>query len=130
MEKNLFVNVWRKVKTKYWATIFFGHIKIIILVFFDHYYLKILKHSGRKFHKESQEKLELWVTSPSDIPRLQYYEVQTLEYRYISKLPMKKERIWSNAKVTTSHLQNKLTKNIHLGVTTRSSTKWDCLKRF
>ena len=43
-------------------------------------------------------------------PHLQYYDVQTLEYRYISKLPMKKERIWSNVKETTSHLQNKLTK--------------------
>jgi hypothetical protein len=31
-------------------------------------------------------KLELWVTSLSDTPRLQYYDVQTLEYRYISKL--------------------------------------------
>jgi hypothetical protein len=31
----------------------------------------------------------------SDTPRLQYYDVQTLEYRYISKLPMKNERIWS-----------------------------------
>jgi hypothetical protein len=68
------------------------------------------------------------VTSLSDTPCLQYYDVQTLEYRYISKLPMKKERIWSNVKETTSHLQNKLTKNIHLGVATRSSTKWDCLK--
>ena len=27
---------------------------------------------------------------------------------------MKKERIWSNVKESTSHLQNKLTKNIHL----------------
>ena len=68
------------------------------------------------------------MTSLSDTPRLQYYDVHTLEYRYISKLPMKKERIWSNVKETTSHLQNKLTKNIHLGVATRSSTKWDCLK--
>jgi hypothetical protein len=68
------------------------------------------------------------VTSLSDTPRFQYYDVQTLEYRYISKLPMKKERIWSNVKETTSHLQNKLTKNIHLWVATRSSTKWDCLK--
>ena len=68
------------------------------------------------------------MTSLSDTPHLQYYDVQTLEYRYISKLPMKKERIWSNVKETTSHLQNKLTKNIHLGVATRSSTKWDCLK--
>jgi hypothetical protein len=58
-------------------------------------------------------KLELWVTSLSDTPRLQYYDVQTLEYRYISKLPMKNERIWSYVKETTSHLQNKLTKNIH-----------------
>ena len=41
---------------------------------------------------------------------------------------MKNERIWSNVRETTSHLQNKLTKNIHLGVATRSSTKWDCLK--
>jgi hypothetical protein len=41
---------------------------------------------------------------------------------------MKNERIWSYVKETTSHLQNKLTKNIHLGVATRSSTKWDCLK--
>ena len=63
-----------------------------------------------------------------DTPRLQYYDVQTLEYRYISKLPMKNERIWNYVKETTSHLQNKLTKNIHLRVATRSSTKWDCLK--
>jgi hypothetical protein len=62
--------------------------------------------------------LELWVTSLSDTPRLQYYAVQTLEYMYISKLPMRNERIWSYVKETTSHLQNKLTKNIHLGVTT------------
>ena len=68
------------------------------------------------------------MTSLSDTPRLQYYDVQTLEYRYISKLPMKNERIWSYVKETTSHLQNKLTKNIHLGVATRSSTKWDYLK--
>jgi hypothetical protein len=53
-------------------------------------------------------KLELWVTSLSDTPRLQYYDVQTLEYRYISKLPVKNERIWSYVKETTSHLQNKL----------------------
>jgi hypothetical protein len=45
------------------------------------------------------------VTSLSDTPRLQYYDVQTLEYRYISKLPMKNERIWSYVKETTSHLQ-------------------------
>jgi hypothetical protein len=64
----------------------------------------------------------------SDTPHLQYYDVQTLEYRYISKLPMKNERIWSYVKETTSHLQNKLTKKINLGVATRSSTKWDCLK--
>ena len=63
-------------------------------------------------------KLELWVTSLSDAPHLLYYDVQTLEYRYISKLPMKNERIWSYVKETTSHLQNKLTKNIHLGVAT------------
>jgi hypothetical protein len=40
----------------------------------------------------------LRVTSLSDIPRLQYYDVQTLEYRYISKLPMNNERIWSYVK--------------------------------
>ena len=68
------------------------------------------------------------MTSLSNTPRLQYYDVQTLEYRYISKLPMKNERIWSYVKETTSHLQTKLTKHIHLGFTTRSSTKWDCLK--
>ena len=62
------------------------------------------------------KKQEMCVTSPSDTLRLQYYDVQTLEYRYISKLPMKNERIWSYVKETTSHLQNKLTKNIHLGV--------------
>jgi hypothetical protein len=49
---------------------------------------------------------------------LQYYDVQTLEYRYISKLPMKNEQIWSYVKETTSNLQNKLTKNIQLGVAT------------
>jgi hypothetical protein len=51
-----------------------------------------------------QMQLELWVTSLSDTPHLQYYDVQTLEYRYISKLPMKNERIWSYVKETTSHL--------------------------
>ena len=75
-----------------------------------------------------KKKLELWVTWLSDTSRLQYYDVQTLEYRYISKIPMKNERVWSYVKETTSHLQNKLTKNIHLGVATGSSTKWDCLK--
>jgi hypothetical protein len=35
---------------------------------------------------EIRLKLELWVTSLSDTPHLQYYDVQTLEYRYISKL--------------------------------------------
>ena len=37
---------------------------------------------------------------------------------------MKKERIWSYVKGDNTHLRNKLTKNIHLGVATRSSTKW------
>ena len=45
--------------------------------------------------ESSLYKLELWVTSLSDTPCLQYYDVQTLEYMYISKLPMKNERIWS-----------------------------------
>jgi hypothetical protein len=56
------------------------------------------------------DQLELWVISLSDTSHLQYYDVQTLEYRYISKLPMKIERIWSYVKETTSHLQNKLVK--------------------
>ena len=67
---------------------------------------------------ENNFKLELWVSSLSDTPHLQYYDVQTLEYRYISKLPMTNEWIWSYVKETTSYLQNKLTKNIHLGVAT------------
>jgi hypothetical protein len=46
-----------------------------------------------------------------------FYAFQTLEYMDISKLPMRNEQIWSYVKETTSHLQNKLTKNIHLGVT-------------
>jgi uncharacterized membrane protein len=50
------------------------------------------------------KKLELWVTSVW-YPRLQYYDVQTLEYRYISKLPMKNERIWSYVKKTTSQMK-------------------------
>jgi hypothetical protein len=41
----------------------------------------------------ARSQLELWVTSRSDTPRLQYYDVHTLEYRYISKLLMKKEQI-------------------------------------
>jgi hypothetical protein len=67
-----------------------------------------------QYHSHFCFKLELWVTSLSDTPHLQYYDVQTLEYRYISKLPMKNERIWSYVKETTSHLQNKLTKNMKL----------------
>ena len=59
------------------------------------------------FQLAFQYQLELWVTSLSDTPRLQYYDVHTLEYRYISKLPMKNERIWSYVEETTSHLQNK-----------------------
>jgi hypothetical protein len=57
---------------------------------------------------------DCFINTLIDTPRLQYYDVQTLEYMYISKLPMKNERIWSYVKETTSHLQNKLTKNIHL----------------
>ena len=59
-------------------------------------------------------------------PRLQYYDVQTLEYRYISKLPMKNERRWSYIKETTSHFQNKITKNIYLGfaTSTRPPFSW------
>jgi hypothetical protein len=78
----------------------------------------VISHNENHLLLLLQYKLELWVTSLSDTPHLQYYDVQTLEYRYISKLPMKNERIWSYVKETTSHLQNKLTKNIHLGVTT------------
>jgi hypothetical protein len=60
--------------------------------------------------------------------KLHIGKIKGVDNRYISKLSLKKEWIWSNVKETTSHLQNKLTKNIHLGVATRSSTKWDCLK--
>ena len=42
---------------------------------------KITKESFVYDHYE----LELWVTLLSDTPHLQYYDVQTLEYRYISK---------------------------------------------
>ena len=57
-------------------------------------------------------KLELRVTSLSDTGILASYLWKMNGY----------------VKETTSHLQNKLTKNIHLGVDTRSSTNWDCLK--
>ena len=80
--------------------------------------LNWLWHGFQLAFQHFQYQLELWVTSLSDTPRLQYYDVHTLEYRYISKLPMKNERIWSYVKETTSHLQNKLIKNIHLGVAT------------
>ena len=88
--------------------------------------LSRMTHQTNKFYIEISAftiyikvyELELWVTSLSDTPCLQYYDVQTLEYRYISKLPMKNERTWSYVKETTSHLQNKLTKNIHLGIAT------------
>ena len=53
------------------------------------------------------------MTSLSDTSRLQYYDVQTLEYRYISKLPMTNERIWSYVKETTSHLQEHTSRGRH-----------------
>jgi hypothetical protein len=56
-------------------------------------------------------KLELWVTSLSDTPRLQYYDVQTLEYRYISKLPMKKERFYE-----TLHSCSTQPTDVHEGI--------------
>jgi plasmid maintenance system antidote protein VapI len=43
-------------------------------------------HHQKNLWVDLQNKLELWVTSLSDTPRLQYYDVQTLEYRYISNL--------------------------------------------
>ena len=43
---------------------------------------------------------------------------------FFSWLIMKKERIWSYVKETTPHPPKQPTKNIHLGVATRSSTKW------
>jgi hypothetical protein len=49
------------------------------------------------FAKSKEFRWPHWVIPP----RLQYYDVQTLEYRYISKLPMKNERIWSYVKETT-----------------------------
>jgi hypothetical protein len=48
----------------------------------------------------------------SDTSRLQYYDVQTLEYRYISKLPMKNERIWSYVKETTSDNMSSVSQNV------------------
>ncbi len=39
------------------------------------------------------------MTSLSDILRLQYYDVQTLEYMYISKLPMKKNNYTRKKKI-------------------------------
>jgi uncharacterized protein with NRDE domain len=55
----------------------------------------------------------MFSTSPARTP-----QQRPAEYRYISKLPMNNEWIWSYVKETTSHLQNKLTKNIHLGIAT------------
>jgi hypothetical protein len=65
---------------------------------------------------ENINKLELWVTSLSDTPRLQYYDVQTLEYRYISKLPMKNERIWQSVLLMekTSNLSQVADKLYHI----------------
>ena len=51
------------------------------------------RQTMKRTKRQTLLKPELWVTSLSDTPRLQYYDVQTLEYRYISKLPMKNERI-------------------------------------
>jgi hypothetical protein len=50
--------------------------------------------------------LELWVTSLSDTPCLQYYDVQTLEYRYISHsrvigLDMTENRIFTLCRMIT-----------------------------
>jgi hypothetical protein len=36
----------------------------------------------------------------------------TLKYVLYGEMGLKKERIWSNVKKTTSHLQNKLTKKL------------------
>jgi hypothetical protein len=44
------------------------------------------KHSWYTGVHDIWKKLELWVTSVTDTLRSQYYDVQTLEYRYISKL--------------------------------------------
>jgi hypothetical protein len=49
-------------------------------------YLLALIFTPWVLDNKQQMKLELWVTSLSDTPHLQYYDVQTLEYRYISKL--------------------------------------------
>ena len=64
-----------------------------------------------KFVKIDQSKLEYYLNHPN-------FEIRR------SLTNMKKERIWSYIKETTPHLRNKPTKNIHLGVATRSSTKW------
>ena len=69
-----------------------------------------------------QDKLELWVTSLSDTPRLQYYDVQTLEYRYISKLPMKNERIWSYVKETLNYLPFQILDSNHIPSSTSAGS--------
>jgi hypothetical protein len=54
---------------------------------------------------ENRIKLELWVTSLSDTPHLQYYDVQTLEYRYISKLIISPSKFWTATIFLHAHLQ-------------------------
>jgi hypothetical protein len=61
---------------------------------------------------------DIWSILNTNISQKKNPLCKLFQYRNISKLPMKNERIWSYVKETTSHLQNKLTKNIHLGVVT------------
>ena len=68
------------------------------------------------------------MTSLSDTPTCNTMMFKLWNTGILASYLWKKNMIWSNVKETTSHLQNKLTKNIHLGVAIRSSTKWDCLK--
>ena len=51
-------------------------------------------------------KLELWVTSLSDTPACnKYYDVQTLEYRYISKLIISPSKFKTATVFLHAHLQ-------------------------
>jgi hypothetical protein len=83
--------------------------------FVNYAFLSLLTDCGNKVYLS---KKNFFLSTRPISAKLGRKSPQTLEYRYISKLPMKNEWIWSYVRETTSHLQNKLTKNIHLGVAT------------
>jgi hypothetical protein len=49
-------------------------------------------------------------------------DVQTLEYRYISKLPMKNERIWSYVKETLNYLPFQILESNHISSCTSAGS--------